>query len=1151
LKDTVLTYCKYLLFGAALLPFTAIAWVLFPIVSRPWWIGVFLPILFLLVWGGAILLKRLLLRFSERHPKPQAIEADAAIPLQELPGQESNRLEELQNSWQRGVETLRASHLKKEGKNPLYVLPWYLVMGESGSGKSTAIKSARLSSPFAGAESGGCGTRNCDWRFYDQGILLDTAGRYAVPVDPDRDNEEWRKFISLLLKYRKKEPLNGLIVALAADRLVKDPSQELENYGRQLRSRIDELMLALGVSFPVYLLITKCDLIRGMTRFSASLPEQSLDQPMGLVNKEMSTDVPAFLETFWASIAERLKSLRLLLLHGPQSRPASAGLLLFPDEMRKLRPALDAFMHAAFAQNHYQETPLLRGIYLSSGRQQGLACSTLLDDFDSIDENEVGPGPDRGLFLHDFFEKVLPRDRGLLAPTARARKWRSITANLGLICWVLMGALLCGLLSFSFMKNMSVIREASALITKAPELQGDLTEDVAAMDGMRRTILNVERRNQHWWIPRFGLNRSRQIEEVLKGRYCREFRDRYLVFFDRNMAAAIGGFSPATPDQVFGSYVVHLSRRTNLVKGRLNGERIDALCARQLPDYLVPMLRKTEEASAVSFGTLYLNYIAWQADRNQLGNELLQLQFLLKQAFLMKGINLAWLVQFTDWQETGAAISLQEFWGGSRQLPTEPTIAPAFTRRGKERVAALMQEVCAAYPEPGVLEREKANFETWYRNACFSAWQRFAGELPKGEQRLVAPKEWRYAAANMAGEQGPYFGFMKRAAAELEPFGSADTFPPWLSQLYRFQLLKSGGPATGVASSATDQGKKIADKLGRLIGKEGTAIAGISGAEMTRQYLGAVAQIAPVARSRDLAHQMALQAFSEAPETGKSPLFRAADAAQRLSAFLAPTQTDDIFSRLISGPVTFYGTFVRMETACSLQTQWEEKVLKEVQGANDPQTLQYLLGKEGPVWKFVGAFADPFIGWSPGRGYYSKSALGGAVPFKPEFYAFLAKGAKAKIAAAAPPKSNYHVIIKGLPTDANREAQIKPQSTRLELQCATGSQVIANMNYPVSKPFIWSPDACGDVLFQIDIGDAVLTKRYTGAQAFPDFLRDFSGGRRIFYPKQFPREKQALERMGVRFIRVNYQMFGAQEIFSGQTNPLPSRVPAKITECWD
>ena len=100
-------------------------------------------------------------------------------------------------------------------------------MGESGSGKTTSIGSAKLSSPFAEVTrtSGISGTRNCDWWFFEQAIILDTAGRYTIPVDEGRDKEEWQGFLKLLVKYRKKEPLHGLIVTVAADKLLKaDPA---------------------------------------------------------------------------------------------------------------------------------------------------------------------------------------------------------------------------------------------------------------------------------------------------------------------------------------------------------------------------------------------------------------------------------------------------------------------------------------------------------------------------------------------------------------------------------------------------------------------------------------------------------------------------------------------------------------------------------------------------------------------------------------------------------------------------------------------------------------------------------------------------------------------------------------------------------------
>ena len=128
-------------------------------------------------------------------------------------------------SWKKAVETLRGSHLKKLG-NPLYVLPWYMVIGESGSGKTTSLSSARLASPFEelGRVRGVSGTKQCDWWFFEQAVVIDTAGRYTIPVNGDRDRDEWQKFLSLLLRYRRKEPLNGLIVTVAADRLLKDPT---------------------------------------------------------------------------------------------------------------------------------------------------------------------------------------------------------------------------------------------------------------------------------------------------------------------------------------------------------------------------------------------------------------------------------------------------------------------------------------------------------------------------------------------------------------------------------------------------------------------------------------------------------------------------------------------------------------------------------------------------------------------------------------------------------------------------------------------------------------------------------------------------------------------------------------------------------------
>jgi type VI secretion system protein ImpL len=208
--------------------------------------------------------------------------------------------------------------------------------------------------------------------------------------------------------------------------------------------------------------------------------------------------------------------------------------------------------------------------------------------------------------------------------------------------------------------------------------------------------------------------------------------------------------------------------------------------------------------------------------------------------------------------------------------------------------------------------------------------------------------------------------------------------------------------------------------------------------------------------------------------------------------------------------------------------------------------MQMLLGPDGLVGKFLKGPAAPFVGRSV-RGYYAKDVLGGTVPLVPAFFNYLTRGTQAATVAAA--KQSYAVTIRGLPTDANPEAQTRPQATRLDVQCQAGPQSLVNLNYPISKTFNWSSDTCGDVALQIEVGKLTLRKKYAGEQAFPEFLQDFRGGSRTFLPNEFPGESEALARLGIKFIRVNYQFSGDQPVV-GQARALPGEAPRSIAVCW-
>ena len=81
-------------------------------------------------------------------------------------------------------------------------LPWYMFIGPPGAGKTTALVNSGLKFPLAdtavgrSAVRGVGGTRNCDWWFTDEAVLIDTAGRYTTQDSQAAvDSAAWLGFL--------------------------------------------------------------------------------------------------------------------------------------------------------------------------------------------------------------------------------------------------------------------------------------------------------------------------------------------------------------------------------------------------------------------------------------------------------------------------------------------------------------------------------------------------------------------------------------------------------------------------------------------------------------------------------------------------------------------------------------------------------------------------------------------------------------------------------------------------------------------------------------------------------------------------------------------------------------------------------------------
>ena len=363
----------------------------------------------------------------------------------------------------------------------LYELPWYVFVGAPGSGKTTALTRSGLEFPLAetlGPEAiGGIGgTRHCDWWFTDEAVLLDTAGRYTTQDSQlEVDRAAWSGFLGLLRKHRPRRPINGVIVTISVADLLLQPRSAREAQARAVRARIQELQERLGLAFPVYVIVTKSDLLAGFTEFFEPLGREERAQVWGMTFSLADSAGPApapALAAFPAEFRALETQLQLRMLERmQQERDLGRRALIhgFPRQFAALEDALENFLQAVFSANRFEQPALLRGVYFTSGTQEGnpidRVMSSLAASF-GLRDRALPPRPESGrsYFLTRLMRDVIFREAGLAGLNSRAERrrrllqWGVLAGGAGL------ALLLATALSISYVRNTRLIEESDAAV---------------------------------------------------------------------------------------------------------------------------------------------------------------------------------------------------------------------------------------------------------------------------------------------------------------------------------------------------------------------------------------------------------------------------------------------------------------------------------------------------------------------------------------------------------------------------------------------------------------------------------------------------------------------------------------------------------------
>ena len=446
--------------------------------------------------------------------------------------------EALRERMAAAVQAIRTSRIgQARGTAALYELPWYVIIGNPAAGKSTAILNSGLRFPFEDNRSavihGLGGTRNCDWYFTTEGIVLDTAGRYSVSAE---DRLEWLTFLDLLRKHRPRAPINGIIIAASVAELSGSKPEFAIALAKNLRQRVQELTERLEVHAPVYVMFTKADLISGFRDFFRGLDPSERENAWGAtLPYAVGTheDALAAFDRHFDELAEGLRETGLAQMAVARGRDVAPGLLTMPMEFTGIKPALRTFIATLFEENPYQFKPVFRGFYFTSALQEGVAMQPASERVSrhfglgtAADGDATVPPADASYFLQGLFRRVIFADHGLVRQySSRARTRLRHGAFFGAV--LLLGAALAAW-TWSYTGNRQLVADVAADLDEAVAMQQGsvaLGSRIEALLVLQDRLEQLERYGRKRPVGLgFGLYQGAALEEKLRQEYFNGMR---------------------------------------------------------------------------------------------------------------------------------------------------------------------------------------------------------------------------------------------------------------------------------------------------------------------------------------------------------------------------------------------------------------------------------------------------------------------------------------------------------------------------------------------------------------------------------------------------------------------------------------------------
>jgi type VI secretion system protein ImpL len=431
----------------------------------------------------------------------------------------AQKVKDLKLKFNESIKVIKKSSLYKNKRKARYELPWYLVVGNNEEGKTTLLESSGLDFPlnvnydnrtFVEEEN----TKSFQWYFAEHSVFIDMPGNYIECDQNPEDPIVWKEFLNLFTKKRWRRPINGIILTVSVDTLLNKSEKEIEQYGKDLRDRFDELSKAFMSSIPIYLIITKSDKIEGFNEYFSGITEEEKNEILGITfdakNKNIDTSI---VRPELEALLKRLNNSVLDRMHYEWEDSYRSKIFMFCENFSELFEKTNLFVDICFAQTRYRKPLMLRGIYFTS-----VPCEDNQNAL--VPEDRLDYARDtKGLFIKNLLNDIIFPESEIIKMDSNYKKR---TSRNQLIAYGV-SLLLVAFFSFFIVKDFIVQNDTLTKLDKSYQIYHAKKTNIISSDNFNQVlpILN-------------------NLEEIRKFEYENTSDDFYrLIFYkieDRNKA---------------------------------------------------------------------------------------------------------------------------------------------------------------------------------------------------------------------------------------------------------------------------------------------------------------------------------------------------------------------------------------------------------------------------------------------------------------------------------------------------------------------------------------------------------------------------------------------------------------------------------------